>query len=187
MTYLNVWPTGQPQPLASTINSYNGQVLANAAIVAAGTNGEISIGGYGSTDVILDIDGYFAPPATGGLSLYTVPPCRIADTRNANGPLGGPAITGGARRDFPILSSSCGIPSTAVAYSLNVTIVPQSMTYLNVWPTGQPQPLASTINSYNGQVLANAAIVAAGTNGEISIGGYGSTDVILDIGGYFAP
>jgi len=33
-----------------------------------------------------------SPPPGSGASFHTVPPCRIADTRSANGPLGGPAL-----------------------------------------------------------------------------------------------
>ena len=34
------------------------------------------------SDVIIDINGYFAPPGgPGALSFYTVPPCRVVDTR----------------------------------------------------------------------------------------------------------
>ena len=77
------------------------------------------------------------------LQLLTVTPCRVIDTRNANGPFGGPYIAGGTSRSIAIPSSSCGIPATAVAYSLNITVVPRSGTlaYLTVWPNGQPQPV----------------------------------------------
>ena len=47
---------------------------ANPAIVPAGNSGEISVYVHDDADVILDINGYFAPPGTGGLSLYTVTP-----------------------------------------------------------------------------------------------------------------
>ena len=97
-----------------------------------------------------------------------VTPCRIADTRNATGPFGGPAITGQTSRDFVIPNSACGIPTTAAAYSINVTVVPHGfLGYLTVYPTGQSLPLASTLNSYDGRVKANAAIVSAGTGGAI--------------------
>jgi hypothetical protein len=45
----------------STLNSYDGRVVANAAIVPAGTNGAISIYVTDPTDVLFDINGYFAP------------------------------------------------------------------------------------------------------------------------------
>jgi hypothetical protein len=95
---------------------------------------------------------------------------------------------GGSTRNFPIPQSSCGIPSSAQAYSLNMTVVPQGpLSYLTTWPTGQPQPFVSTLNSFDGRVVANAAIVPAGTNGSTSVFVTNPTDMVIDINGYFAP
>ena len=120
-------------------------------------------------------------------SFVPLTPCRVVDTRNASGALGGPSITGGSSRDFPIPNGSCGIPYNASAYSLNVTVVPQGpLGYLTIWPTGQPQPLASTLNS-DGRIKANAAIVPAGSSGAVSVFATDTTDLVLDINGYFVP
>ena len=78
---MTVWPTGQPQPTVSTLNDIPGTIIANAAIVPAGTGGDISVYPTNDTDLIIDINGYFAPPGPGGLSLYAVAPCRVIDTR----------------------------------------------------------------------------------------------------------
>ena len=67
---------------------------ANAAIVPAGVSGAVSVYVTNTTDVILDIDGYFAPPSQSTLTFYPLPPCRVADTRNTNGDLGGPYFEG---------------------------------------------------------------------------------------------
>ena len=97
-----------------------------------------------------------------GLGFVPVTPCRIADTRKADGPFGGPSLASGATRSFAIPSSACGIPSTAAAYSLNVTVVPDgALFYLTVWPTGESQPVVSLLNSIDGRIKANAAIVPA--------------------------
>jgi hypothetical protein len=185
--YLTVWPTGVPQPLVSTLNSLNGLVLANAAIVPAGTSGSINAYATDDTDLVVDINGYFVPPATGTLQFYPLAPCRILDTRNPDGIFGGPSLTGGTGRSFPIPSSSCGVPGGAAAYSFNVTVVPQDeLGYLTTWPTGQAQPVVSTLNSLNGAILANAAIVPAGTAGAASFYATDTTDLIVDINGYFA-
>jgi hypothetical protein len=112
----------------------------------------------------------------------------VVDTRNAAGPFGGPGLAGGATRSFAIPASACSVPATAAAYSLNVTVVPDGVLYyLSTWPTGSPQPLVSTLNSFDGAILANAAIVPAGTSGAISVYVTNPTNVILDINGYFAP
>jgi hypothetical protein len=47
--------------VVSTLNSYGGTVVANAAVVPAGTAGAINIRVTDPTDVLIDIDGYFAP------------------------------------------------------------------------------------------------------------------------------
>jgi DNA-binding beta-propeller fold protein YncE len=188
--YLTIWPSGQPQPVISTMNSPDGRVKANAAIMAAGSNGAVSVYASDTTDVALDISGYFvALPDPNALAFYPLTPCRVADTRNPNGPLGGPFLQAGQGRDFPVLDATeCNIPNTAKAYSLNFTVVPQqTLNYLTVWPTGQPQPTVSTLNDGTGTIIANAAIIPAGANGDINAYATDNTELIIDINGYFAP
>jgi hypothetical protein len=185
--YLTIWPSGQPQPAVSTLNS-DGRVKANAAIVPAGIDGGVNIFVSNSSQVVLDIDGYFAPTGTASaLAFYPVTPCRMVDTRNPAGPLGGPSMGGGTSRSFPLLSSTCNLPATAMAYSLNVTSVPSGpLGYLTLWPSGQSQPLASTLNAPTGTDTANAAIVPAGTGGAVSVFVANPSDVVMDVNGYFA-
>ena len=165
--------------------------MANAAIVPAGSNGGVDVFVTNDTDIIIDINGYFAPPgATGALSYYPVTPCRMVDTRGNgfSGLLGPPSLVAGTSRDFPLESSACSIPSTTQAYSLNVTVVPQGpLGFLALWPTGQAQPYVSTLNSWRGEVLANAALVPAGANGSVSVVASNPTDLIIDVNGVFAP
>ncbi len=187
--YLTVWPSGQTQPYVSTLNSLDGRVKANAAIIPAGTNGAISIFASNTSDVVLDISGYFVPASDpAGLAFYPVTPCRIADTREANGPFGGPYLSALQNRTIPVLSSSCNLPPGAAAYSLNVTAVPRgALSWLSAWPTGQPWPGVSTLNAPTGTIVANAAIVAAGTGGGIDLLPSHDANVVIDINGYFAP
>lgn len=139
-------------------------------------------------------DGSSTPPiprsgGVGPLRFVAVTPCRVADTRLGQGKtglFGPPTLLGGQTRETPIPSSSCGIPASARAYSLNLTVVPAGpLSYLTVWPAGQTRPLVSTLNSFDGRIVANAAIVPAGANGSISIFVTDKTDVVVDINGYF--
>jgi hypothetical protein len=188
--YLTVWPTGAPQPLVSTLNSLDGEVKANAAITAAGTGGAVSVYATNETDVVLDINGYFVPNTnSSALGFYPMPPCRLVDTR-----AGAPStvVTGtlaaGSTTTLPLLASSCDVPATAHAYSLNFTLVPPAAVgYLTVWPTGQARPTVSTLNDPTGTVEANAAIEPAGANGSIDVYVTDQTDLLVDINGYFAP
>jgi uncharacterized repeat protein (TIGR03803 family) len=192
--YLTMWPAGITlRPLVATLNSIDGRIKANAAIVGAGTNGAVNLYVTQTTNVILDINGYFAPVSASTLAFYPLTPCRVADTRHSSYPpgLGPPFLTGGQERAFPILNASttCNIPSTGVAaYSLNFSVVPHgSLFYMTAWPTGQTRPVVSTLNDIPGTIIANAALVPAGTGGNVSVYPTNDTDLIIDINGYFAP
>jgi hypothetical protein len=145
------------------------------------------------------------------LTFVAITPCRLVDTRGAaagfNGditPFAGPSIVAGQTVTFPVQSSSeatantapapCGvIPSIAEAYSFNVTVIPHAagvVDYISIWPAGAAQPVVSTLNDLQGQIVANAAIVPAGTSadsGGVSVynSGPATTDVIIDMNGFF--
>ena len=124
-------------------------------------------------------------PDPGSLHFVPVAPCRLVDTRNAPGPLGGPALAARSTRSFP-LRSACGLSANAKAYSLNITVVPRGpLSFISVWPGGEPQPLVSTLNAVDGRIKANAAIVSAGENGSVNVYATDLTDVIIDVNGVF--
>ena len=174
---MTAWPTGQSKPLASSLNALTGTVVANAAIVPAGTSGAIDVFVSDTTDLVIDINGYFAPMDTGGLSMYGMAPCRVVDTRD-----GSPAITS---LDVAVSASACGIPSNAQAHVLSVTVVPPGpMGYLALWPQGQTRPVVSTLNALDGAITSNLAIVPT-TNGWISAFASDPTHMVVDISGYF--
>jgi hypothetical protein len=157
-------------------------VTDNAAIVPAGINGNMSVYSNRDIDLLIDINGYFAPPETGALSLYSLTPCRVLDTRYPAGvlPFSGTAGIG-------VVSSGCNVPSFAQAYVLSAAVIPPgSFGYLTLWPNGAPQPAVSTINARDGAITSNMAIVPS-SNGAISTFATDSTYLILDIYAYFAP
>jgi len=184
--YLTIWPTGEGQPVVSTMNSPDGRIKANAAIVPAGNpSGSVSVYVTNTTNVILDIDGYFAQPGSGTYQFYPLTPCRIVDTRN-NQDKG--TLQAGVERDYSI-TGTCGIPSNAAAYSFNVTVLPAAggLDYLTVWPKGESQPVVSTLNDNTGTVVANAAIVPAGSENATAFYPHNNnTDLLVDVNGYFA-
>jgi hypothetical protein len=185
LSFLATWPAGSPQPTVSTLNAFTGEVTSNAAIVPAGLNGAITVYATNTTDLVIDINGYFAPPGAGSLDFYTATPCRVLDTRRPDGPLGGPIMGAAESRSFPVPSSTCGIPSTAQAYSLNATVVPPGpLSFLTLWGSGA-QPLVSTLNSLDGTIVSNAALVPAGASGEVTAYTTNLSHLILDINGYF--
>ncbi len=122
-------------------------------------------------------------------SFYTVPPCRVVDTRGPVGPYGGPSLAAGADRTF-VFGGQCVIPSTATAVALNVVaILPTAGPgFLTLFPGGSTRPLASTINYKAGQIRANDAIIPLGSLQDIVVHcqqGLGTVDMVIDVTGYF--
>ena len=134
----------------------------------------------------------FSQELATNLRFGAITPCRVMDTRpegGKTGAFGQPAFFGGASRTIPIPSSGCGLPSSARAYALNVTLVPVNgspIAQVTLWPSGAPRPLVNTIVEPRGRVVANSAIIAAGIGGSIDIYSSGNTDIIIDVSGYFS-
>jgi hypothetical protein len=139
--------------------------------------------GSASGSAVISIDG------TCG-RFFTLPPCRVVDTRSAVGPLGGPALQPNLARGFAIVGT-CGIPATAKAVSVNVTTTQAGAPGdLRLYPSDLPTlPLVSTLNWSAGQTRANNAIVKISTDGsgtiDVRLDSGGSVQFILDVNGYF--
>lgn len=120
-------------------------------------------------------------------NFVSVTPCRVVDTRSANGTFAGPILAGNSTRSFPLpQSTACSLPSNATAYSLNITILPTGgLGYLSIWPTGVTQPVVSTMNDFQQEIISNAAVVPAGNNGAISVYVTDQTHLLIDVNGYF--
>jgi Pro-kumamolisin, activation domain/Putative Ig domain len=192
-SYLTVWPTGQAQPTAANLNWTAGQTVPNLVETGVGTGGQVSVFNYsGSADVIVDLQGYVA--AAGGL-FVPLTPTRVCDTRlaqpgnqcNQNGTAAG-TLGAGKSREINVVNGF-GVPSGATAVELNVTVTTTSAAgYLDIWPDGTSQPLASSLNWAAGQTISNRVITAVSGAGNIDIfNANGTTDVVVDLGGYFAP
>jgi hypothetical protein len=80
-----------------------------------------------------------------------------------------------------------GIPSGATAVVANVTVTDTTgSSYLTAWPDLATRPTASDLNWVSGQTVPNLVVVALGANGKLDIfNAAGSTDVILDVVGYY--
>jgi glucose/arabinose dehydrogenase len=124
----------------------------------------------------------------GPLGLFTLAPCRVVDTRNPAGALGGPALTAGAARTFEV-RGACGIPPTARAIVVNVTVTaPTGPGHLRLWASDELVPLTSTVNFAAGQTRAGNAVLGLGADGAFSVlcgMPSGSTHFVLDVMGYF--
>ncbi len=171
------------------------KLVGTGAVGQASQGASVALSGDGRTAIVggprdRAVAGAAWVFTTQGLRFHTVVPCRILDTRNAAGPLGGPPLQPGTSRSFPALASACGIPSTAKALSVNVTVTQEAAPgYLQMYAADQPAPVTSVISFPAGKTRANNAIVGlpADGSGQVAVfdASAGTVDFILDVNGYF--
>lgn len=188
-SYLTVYPAGTTRPLASNLNWTADETIANLVTVRVGSNYAISLyNANGDTNVIVDLQGYYAPTSTGGGYYAPLTPTRISDTRpNSGYPNAGETLGAGSTLNIQVAGEG-GVPSSgATAAMLNVTVTDASAaSYLSVYPAGQAWPGTSTLNWSTDETIANRVLVPLGTNGQITVYNHsGTVDVITDVSGYF--
>jgi hypothetical protein len=190
-SYLTVWPTGLPRPLASNLNWTAGTTVPNLVEVGVGGGGQVSIfNASGNTDVLFDVAGYVASPSAtpGPAGRYNpIVPNRVLDTRTG---LGAPAKQLCAYQSISVnIAGTPGVPSTGVAaVVLNVTATNTVVapSYVTVYPTGGTRPVVSNLNFRPGQTVANRVVVKLGTGGSVDFFDFaGHTDVVADVAGWF--
>ncbi len=188
-SFLTVWPTGATRPTASNLNFGPGDVIPNLVIAKVGAGGQVSIfNRFGDVDVVVDLSGYF-PAADAYVPLV---PARVLETR-----AGLATIDGRGRPGAPLgpsesldleLLGRAGVPSTGVsAVVLNVTATNVTgASFLTLWPSGAPRPIASNLNLTPGTTRPNLVIVKVGKAGSVSVfNAAGTADVVADLAGYF--
>lgn len=159
----------------------------------AGTVGQPDAGGplVGGS---FSVSGGFWPAGAALVPLgdfYSVTPCRAVDTRGNGAPIQGGALLSGVPRALP-LGGVCGVPLTATAVSLNVTITQATGAgFITAYPWDQGVPGTSLINFSAFVIRANNGVLALAFDGSGTLGavamvtGGGSVHLIVDINGYF--
>lgn len=184
--YLNVAPEGTIIG-SSTINwSRPSETIANGHVTKLSLENRfvVLMEGGGTTHVVLDITGYFAPPGTPNATLYAPANRRVYDSRTTNNPL-----QPGATRVVNINTGGSAQPVAPTAASVNVTVT--GTTGSGVLTAAKDASTAtSTINwTAPGQTVANAVITDVAANGNFTLTNNGKTSahVIVDLTGTFAP
>lgn len=138
----------------------------------------------------------FPSQAAGPFQFHSITPCRLADTRDPVGNQGGPKLSSGVSRNFPV-QSLCGVPDGAKAVTINVTAVaPTNSGFLTLYPSDlMAAPLVSSVNFALGEsAIGNGAIVPVAVDRMAYpldlavfafVNGGGQVHMVLDVTGYF--
>lgn len=182
--YLTAYP-GATRPTTSSLNFTARTVRANRAVLGLNGNGRFNLyNSTGTTNIVLDITGYFTTANTGD---YYVPlgPTRFDDTRAAQflseGEIESEPIAG---KDF-IPSMRAMDHPVAVVSTLTIIASADAAGYATMWDGGR-RPATSDLNYARSTIESNLTLTTVGGAGDISIGHGAGINYILDVLGYFA-
>jgi hypothetical protein len=193
----NAWaiylgPNPVAAPKSSTINFTTGEIKANGLTVALSSTGKLSATylstAGNTTDLVFDVTGYYTA-GTSGSKFVAITPVRLLKTSTGVGLSG--KFTANTPRSVQITTRG-GVPTSATGITGNLAVVaPTNAWAVFLGPIATAAPKSSTLNFNAGDVVANGITVALGTGGKVSatyISTAGNTtDLVLDVTGYFVP
>jgi hypothetical protein len=172
---------------------YNGG--STVTLTAAAGTGSLFLGWGGACSgtaaCLLTLDASKTATATFSpvlaLDFYTVQPCRLLDTRTAEG--------GALLSTVPRLFNAaglCGVPADAAAIAVNIAAVaPPALGYVTLYPGNGSAPAVSSINFNVGDTRSNNATILLSTDAlgmlgaRSSVANGGGVDVVIDVTGYY--
>ncbi len=173
---------------ATAVSAVSGGEIAAVSPAHVTGLGDVVVTNPGPVSGTLQNAFFFTPPPV-PTAFRTLAPCRVVDTREVSGPTAGAPLTASSARVFTI-AGSCGVPLSARAVSLNLTVViPTAPGFVTIYPGNGLAGTTSAINFVAGKTVANNAVgpLATDATGTIGVvnGAAGTLHLILDVNGYF--
>jgi hypothetical protein len=184
-TYLSVWPAGGRKPTSSTLNLPAGATRSALAVSALGGNGLVSLSNYtGTTELAVDVVGYYPVGSAAGQTLHPVTPFRLYDSRKDAGGV----LQKGDDRTLTMPTLSGVAPARMGAAILNVTAVGATGEGdLVVHRPGSGLDEARSLSYAPGVPVANRAVTTL-SDGQLRVNNRGAaTHVVVDVVGWSAP
>ncbi len=188
--FLTLYPSDATQPTVASTNYGVNEIINNVFTVGLGADGAFKIFANNTTDVVVDVSGYYAPPAANGLFFHPLPaPVRLLETRS--GQTGcvtpGTPLIGNADSTQPAIGACTGIPAAARAIVGNATTVnPLGGGFLTIFPADTVRPLVAASNFNMGQIVNGPFAVGLAANGQFKIFTTSTTDLVVDVLGYYS-
>jgi len=185
--FVTAYPCDSPKPNASSLNYAAGQTVGSSVLAKLSADGKVCLFTYGATDLILDVSGYFAA----GSGFGAVVPARLLETRSGYSTVDGASnglgtAASGSTLQLQVVGRG-GVPASGVsAVAMNVTAVgPGAGGFVTVFPCDAGRPNASNLNYAAGVTVGNSVIAKVAANGTVCLYVYGTTDVVVDVNGWF--
>lgn len=181
-TFLTVYSCGSARPYVSHLNPRPSDPVPGLAIVPIDASDAACIYVDDTTEVIVDLTGWYAPA---GSPLHELTPLRVLDTRSAPRTPGlalGRPLDGTTIR-IPLAGHALPAEARAVAAVVTLTNATQQ-TFATAAPCGSLSG-TSTVNTLPGLDRGAPAMVGLDAGGDLCVFVDRSADVIVDITGWY--
>jgi hypothetical protein len=196
--FLTLFPADAQRPVVANSNYLPGQVMNAPFTVGLSAAGAFKIYPTTQTDLVIDVSGYYSSEANdvngAGLLFNPLPkPVRLLETRagfTGCFSTGAPLAAGSTRTQLARgLCDGVTVAANARGIIGNATVVlPQAGGYLTFWPSDVPQPTVAASNFGGGTVFNRHFTVGLGNaDGAFKIFTSATTDLVIDVSGFFAP
>ncbi|MGD9998643.1 MAG: PKD domain-containing protein, partial [Ilumatobacteraceae bacterium] len=186
--FITVFPCGEPQPTASSLNYVAGKNIPNLVISKIGAGGAVCFFNSAATHLVVDVAGFY----TGAQSFAPLAaPARLLDTRSDGVTVDGLSMGEGIRPAGTVqtlqVTTRAGVPAGAASVVLNVTVdQPETAGFVTAFPCDATLPTASNVNFVAGQTVPNAVVSKLSAAGTVCLFTSATTHLVVDISGYFA-
>jgi hypothetical protein len=205
--FLTLFPSDAVRPLIASSNYAGADIINGPFAVKLGADGKFKVYTHATTELVIDILGYYSTEASdaNGAGLLFNPldkPVRLLETR----PDPGFPLTGCYRPDAKIIGGTSGIrtqqswgtcegltiPTTARAIIGNATVVNvEGAGFMTFYPGNVATAPTVATSNYPFPVVfgynRHFSVGVSPTDGTFKILTQATTDLIVDVAGYFAP
>ncbi len=193
--YLTMFPANAMQPFIASSNFTTGQIMNAPFTVGLSPSGEFKVFTTTMTDLVIDVMGYYSSQINDvngeGLLFNSLgAPLRLLDTRAGESGCFTPQapMIGGTTYTQTTQTPCTNLTPTARALIGNVTAVNVAGNgFLTFWPSDATQPTVATSNYVAGQIFNRHFTVGLAPDGSFKRYSHVTTDLVIDISGFFAP
>ncbi len=205
--FITLYPGDATRPIVANSNFNTNEITNNVFTTGLGaSDGALNIFASGTTHVVMDVTGYYAPPSPSGLYFHPLPtPVRLLETRanpanlpgciktfarltGTGNPNANPSLDLSVQGRSPVAAPCNSIPATAQVLIGNATtVVPSAGGYLTIYPSDALRPTVASSNYAGNDVINGPFAVRLGADGKFKVFTLMSTDLVIDILGYYSP
>jgi SpoIID/LytB domain protein len=177
-----IYPHGGARPADAQLSFPAAQRVNALVVTKVGSGGKVDLrNASGSTQLFVDVQGYFTPAAAAGDVLTTVNPTKLFDSRS------GSPVAARSVRTLPV-AGHAGVPSGATAALVQLTAAhPAQRDYVTAWGSGAPKPSAYELYAPQGRYTDAVAVVPLTSAGGLQVSPLYTTHLVVSLLGWYAP